>query len=190
MQTSAQSVAGLDLSLRGAGVVILKPDGEMVNARFGYSLSKGTERDVQERNLFISSKILSLLRKHEVKAVGIENYAFSQAGKKTMLAELTGTIKTQIIMALKVFPVVIGTTSIRAFLLPNPTTEQIRKKAPVHRYLESLGYHCDNGDEYDALAIAKILNVWINDRSSAFTEQQLNTLDRFDQQIRRTHARR
>lgn len=190
MQTSAHVVAGLDLSLRGAGIAIHFPDGKIITSRYGYSIKKGTERDAQERNLFIASKIISDLRKHKVYRVGIENYAFSRSGRLSALGELTGIIKAQIIVALKIFPVVIGTTSVRSFLMPGVKIDGIHKKKPLHSYLESLGYHCNNEDEYDALAIALIVNVWVNDRSAVVNEQQMRVLDRFDQQIRRTHERR
>jgi len=183
-------VAGLDLSLRGAGVVVILPDRSLINKTFGYGLKGGTERDRVERCLWITSEVMKILRKHEVKALGVEDYAFSQSGRLTMLAELCGAIKQQTLVSLKTVCVPLASTSVRSFLIPNAKQKDMREKKSIQEYLKSQGFRCETADEYDALACALVCDVWLNDRGFAVTDQQLRMLDRMDSTVRRTHGTR
>lgn len=178
-------VAGLDVSLRGCGLAILFPGEKVFSKTFGYGLTKGSERDSVERNLFIASNVMKLLRQYEVAAVTVENYAFSRDGRLTALAELTGTLKTQILVALKIVAIPLSPTSVRSFLIPNANQKDLTDKKKIQEYLKSRGFCCKTPDEYDALACALICDVWLNDRGMASSDQQIRLLDKMDWHIRR-----
>lgn len=182
-------VAGLDLSLRGAGVAILLTDGSVVHKTFGYGLKRGSERDRAERVLWITSNVIKLLRKHEVKFVSVEDYAYAASGRLTMLGELAGAIKQQVLVGLKTVALPLASTTVRAFLIPKAKQKDMHDKRRIQSYLKERGFFCDTADEYDALACALVIHAWANERDIAITDQQLRTFDKLDFEFRRSHAR-
>ena len=181
-------VAGLDISLRGAGVVVLLPDRKTIHKTFGYGLKKPTERDRCERVLFITSNIMKMLRQHNVKYIGIENYGYATQGRLSEIAELNGAIKQQILVSLKTVALPMASGSVRSFLIPNAKQKDLRDKKSIQRYLIEQGFSCDTADEYDALACALVTDAWANERSIAITDQQLRMFDKLDSEIRRAHG--
>lgn len=174
-------VAGLDLSLRGAGVAVIDLEGKVHTGTFGYPLTKeSTERDKLERILKITSQLIEFLKLHNVSQVGFENYAFSKALHSISLqAELGGVMKSQIYVGLKIVPITIPVTSIRKFLLGKSTKE----KSPVQKHFKNMGYSFKTADEYDALAVATMIDFWANNRNCNGNDYHHEILDRIDLQI-------
>ena len=117
-------VAGLDLSLRSAGVGIFNEDGSVSCYTFGYGLDKGsTERDKIERVIYISNHVMGVLLKHNVRFVGLENYGFAE-NNLTLQADLGGTIKTQIYIGIRTVPILLPAMSVRKYLLGKATKDK------------------------------------------------------------------
>jgi Holliday junction resolvasome RuvABC endonuclease subunit len=171
------AVAGLDLSLRSAGVGILNEDGSAACYTFGYGLSKEcTERDKIERIIFISNQVMGVLFKHNVKFVGFENYGFA-GNNLTLQADLGGTLKTQVYIGIKSVPVLLPAMSVRKYLLGKATKD----KKVVRRYLSDRGYsEPSNLDESDALAVALVVNDWANKTHEIVDVHKMEVLDRIN----------
>jgi Holliday junction resolvasome RuvABC endonuclease subunit len=179
LSTEHKAVAGLDLSLRQAGVAILSK-GQVFCYSIGYSLKKtSTEHDRTVRVVRIANQIMGLLKKHEVQFVGIENYAFSKSrsGSITMLADLGGTVKTQVYCGLKTCPIMLPVTTIRKFLLGKSTKE----KSHIFDFFKRSGFEQPkNFDESDALAVAFIVHFWSNERNKIVDTERMRVLDSID----------
>ena len=175
-------IAGLDLSLTGAGVAVLRPDGSLRTERFGHALKKeASERQRLERVITITNAVMGCLREELVTHVGVENYAFS-GHLLTLQAELAGNLKVQIFVGLKTVPLVIPSTSVRKFLLGKNTKD----KAVVEKHLRFLGYNSPRShDEFDALAVAKVIEAWAFGRSALIEEHQQDLMRRLDYQVSR-----
>lgn len=151
-------VAGLDISLRNTGLAIITPEG-MKTFSFGLKIEAPSEKEQLDRIIKIASWVTRKLREHNVEYVAIEDYAFSRnSASKTKLAEVTGVIKVQIVTALKTVPIRLTSTQIRKFVVGNGRA----KKEVVQTHLELIGYKAGNADEYDAIAVALLLDEWVN----------------------------
>lgn len=170
-------VAGLDLSLRSAGVGIIDENGKNHCFSFGYGLSnKSSERDRIERVVYIVNNVMKVLIEFNVRNVGIENYGFS-GHKLTMQADLGGSMKTQVYIGLKTVPILIPAKSVRKYLINDATKD----KKMVRDFLESCGYTgINNFDESDALAVAVIVNDWTNRRSEISDLNKIELFNRID----------
>lgn len=175
------TVAGLDLSLRGSGVAILSKEGSYFYT-FGEKLEDdASARDHLERVMKISNQIMNVLKKHNVRYVGVENYAFSKAVNRiSQQAELGGIIKSQIYSVLKTCVIPLPVNSVRKFILGKSTND----KKVVQKFLKSIGFTTpQNADEYDALAVALVVDFWANKRNKSFTEDDLKVIERMDYAI-------
>lgn len=153
------TVAGLDLSLRNTGIAVVSPQGIFCHS-VGYSIEAATEREQVQRMLRIAAEAIRFCKEHGVSRVGIENYAFrpSQAGL-TQIAELNGVVKAQAVVVLKTVPVRLAPSQVRKFLLGKGNAQ----KVAVQSHLKKLGYlQATNADEFDALAVALVLDAWAN----------------------------
>lgn len=172
-------VAGLDLSLRGAGVAVIGLDGSVSAATFGYPLSKeSTDRDRLERILKVTSQLMAFLKLHKVNYIGVENYAFSKMNSISCQAELGGVVKSQIYVSMKIVPITMPVTSVRKFVLGKST----KSKVTVQKHFKALGYILKTADEYDALAVAYLTDFWANDRNCGGNKYHSELLDRLDLQ--------
>lgn len=155
-------IAGLDLSLTNSGVVLLYPDKKIETFSFGYSLSKATQAQQIDRVVNITAKIMSFLKKDPPKLIGLEDYAF-KGHKLTALADLGGCMKAQVVAAFQRYPVSLASASIRSFLFGKVPRGADRKEF-VKQSLEAMGYEgCRNYDEWDALAVALVLESYMLD---------------------------
>lgn len=178
----AVPVAGLDLSLKSSGVAVIDTDGRSHMATFEEDIPpKASDRDKIERIIRMSSRVMEMLKRHNVRYVGIENYAFTKHGL-TRLAELNGVIKIQVYLGLKTVPVSISMPMVRKHLLG----KHVKDKTVVRDHLIGLG-HTPNGlDESDALAVAVLMNDWANNRSMIADVSRMETMSWIDNQIYRT----
>lgn len=175
-------VAGLDLSLQSSGVAVIDAEGKSHMATFKEEIpAKASDRDKIERIIRIASRVMEMLRKHDVKYIGIENYAFTKHGL-TRLAELNGAIKVQAYLGLKTVPVSISVQMIRKHLLG----KYVKDKTVVRDHLIGLGHTPDGLDESDALAVAVLMNDWANNRSKIVDVSRMEAMSWIDNQIYRT----
>ena len=170
-------VAGLDLSLRSAGVGIINEDGSASCYTFGYELTKAcTERDRIERIIYISNQVMGVLFRHKVKFVGFENYGFA-GNFLTLQADLGGTLKTQVYVGLKTVPILLPAMSVRKYLLGKATKD----KKVISKFLLGKGYdQPKNLDESDALAVALVINDWANRSCEIVDVHKMEVLDRIN----------
>jgi hypothetical protein len=167
---------GLDLSLTGAGVVVLDEDGAVVrSAVFGYELDrKATPRDKIERILFIASKVIGIVG--EVSGTGeiewdagVEHYAFRQHGAVADLGEINGVVKTQLWMAHNIAPRAVVVSSARKLVLGRGNI----KKDQIIPLLKERGLIFADHNIADAYVIAEALRRRVdNDGSSAGKKQR------------------
>ena len=180
--------AGLDLSLTGAGVAVLKTDGSVVSKTFGYGLTKdATERDQGDRIISITNSIIGFLKPFSVRYIGLENYAFSTRNPHFLsrISELGGVVKLQLRLNFQLVPLVVPATSVRRFLLGKSTND----KKVVEDFLRQLGHTTPKtADEFDALAVAKVVDAWANHRSAVVDDHRLEVLERLDYQRSRVVA--
>lgn len=173
------AVAGLDLSLRAAGVAVV--DGSQVHCyTFGYDLTKKSrERDRLERLVFVTNQVMGALRRHEVRQVAVENYGFA-SHTLAFSAELGGAVKVQLWAGLAVMPLVIPATSVRRYHLGDQKNKD-KKKLDMH--LRGLGFtQPTNFDESDALALALIARDYFQGREGICTSHRLDLFERLDRQ--------
>lgn len=177
-----QTCAGLDLSLRNAGVAIITAPLQASYYSFGYGVSScSTEIDRIDRLIHIANGIMGVLREKEARCVGIENYGFASKGRLAMLGELGGVIKTQLFLAKK-RPIVLSANSVRKFLLGKATKD----KKEVFKNLLSLGYQRPgNMDESDALAVAHVVSSWANHRAKEEDDYRINIYNMMDFNLKR-----
>lgn len=170
------NVAGLDLSLRNSGVAIIKDSGEVLCMSLGYALKReSTERDRIERVISIANEVMGILISNDVRHVGIESYAFS--GQTALLAELSGVLKVQIYIGMKIVPLWIGPGSVRKYLLGKDGKD----KNKLRKHLSEKGFNQPkNLDESDALGIACVVNDWANKRELIADVDKMSILNRLD----------
>jgi hypothetical protein len=178
--------AGLDLSLRNTGMCYVPPGW---NGHFDtlFLSSFGTVKTVPtygkaqvkafeeiRRSLDIANRIVGFLKRHEVRNVSIEGYAYSFAGKNkheasasvTKLAELGGIVKSQIMLSCRTAPVVIQPNSARKIVVG--PLKRGGAKEQVKVILKTFGFNFDNLDEMDAFVTAYALYCEVNEIDSVF----------------------
>ena len=153
-------VAGLDLSLTNSGVAVITGRCEAEYFSLGYGLTKASERDRQDRICYIANQVMGFLKKFApFTAIGVEDYAFSQLGKLTMLAELCGVIKNQCYL-LGTVPLVIPPNSVRKEVVGMAKADKEQVKIHLEK---KLGYPpVSDLDQSDALAVAEVCWRWAN----------------------------
>ncbi len=96
----AGTVVGLDLSLTGSAACAIdlpwnyKISNLTMMPNVGYKLAKdATATEQRERIIHIRDAVLAFCKQVQARRIMIEDYAFSAAGRITMLAELAGNVK-------------------------------------------------------------------------------------------------
>lgn len=94
-------IIGLDLSLVSTGIVVIDMNKRIIHQSVaGFSLTRDANVSTKvSRLIAISRQILSVVKKFNVKQVGIENYAFQAKGAQNDLGELHGVVKSQLHLA-------------------------------------------------------------------------------------------
>jgi hypothetical protein len=112
---------GLDLSLRGAGIVVLDEAGIMLFQQvIGVDLERSASvRNKIERLITIAKAIVDAVAAQGAVTwnVAIENFAFHQHGAIADLGEINGVVKMQLWMAFGIEPVLIGASTARKLVL-------------------------------------------------------------------------
>jgi hypothetical protein len=164
---------GLDLSLTGAGIVVLNEAGQVLRSEVvGYKLDRqSTPRDKIERIIFIASRVISVVK--VVNAVnetgeieweaGVEHYAFHQGGAVADLGEINGVVKTQLWLAYNIAPRVVVVSSARKIVMGKGNV----KKDRIIPLLKERGLVFDNHNIADAYVIAEALRRRCDDDGSS-----------------------
>ena len=149
------NIGGLDLSLRGTGLCVLCPDGEVLETlTFGYGLEKGARpKEKVERHVTILKEIISCFRKHEIKHLVVEDYAWSRkSGRQIDLAELRGAVGVDMWRLLHVEMIPASISSARSVVLGKGNIA----KSKIKPKLESLlGIVFGDHNAADAYVVAE-----------------------------------
>lgn len=158
---------GLDLSLTNTGCIALNDKGSIIqNKSFGYSLTKkATDKELVERYIDITKGIVDFIDQYKIEDIicGVEQYSFNtvkgkfgrkmQSASQSGLAELRGTIKSQLCLMFGFIPVGVVASSARKLILGKGNFE----KKEIRSALEAMGHKLDDGDQADAFLIAEYL---------------------------------
>lgn len=152
------NVAGLDLSLTGAGMVVI-PEGwdldwsALPRLTVGHELrADASEADKLGRLVRIRIDVLQFLAEHEADAVWVEGYAFSRRSRSAhALAELGGVVKVACLE--HGYPVrVVGASAARKTFLGHCPRKDAKVATQLAVY--NLGARSLSGDEVDAWVVA------------------------------------
>lgn len=176
------SVAGLDLSLRSAGVAIIDADSQVHCYTFGSKL--GDDASLKEktwRNITITNDIIRAAKRHGVQWIGVEDYAYSQRSSSAhVLPELGGLVKAQAMLALGICPVPLTASSMRKFVVGDGGAD----KAAIRKHLRKRGYgQPKNFDESDALVVALVMDGYVNRRDQFCAQHELELFDGIDRKL-------
>lgn len=173
-------VAGLDLSLRAAGVAVLDDQRQVATYTIGAPLKKDASlRKKTWRNIEITNSIVGIMKRHHVELVGLEDYAFSRRSSSShVLAELGGLVKAQLLLLGIGVPIPMTASSMRKFMFGS----DISDKDLIRSKLCDMGFtQPKNTDESDALVVALVIDAYANNRAQYYAEHELNLFDRIDQ---------
>jgi hypothetical protein len=157
---------GLDLSLTGAGCVVVDEDGKVViDGVWGWDIPRDAPvRDKIERMVYIADKIIraarSITEQEYNLAIGIENYAFWAKGAQNDLGEIQGAVKTQIWLALGLVPDIISPSSARKEVLGKGRFSKGTKgKKEIMAAVRERGFHTEDDNVADAYVIAECIRL-------------------------------
>lgn len=181
---------GLDLSLTGTGIVaVVSPEmdtpmsakmGRVVHQDVvGYALTmEASVKEKTERMLETAKSVIKTVKAMSKEGydveVAIENYAFStvknkkgksfQSSSQTGLAELHGIIKSQLLLATGLSPVMYSVKTARMVVFGNGNFPKVNVKPALNKW----GYEFKKMDDADAFVIAechrKKLEGWTDER--------------------------
>lgn len=165
---------GLDLSLTGAGCVLLDEHGGIVSHDvWGDKLPRNARvRDKIERMIYITEKIVTTAKHHiraeclnqnktyaevasSVLQVGIEGYAFGARGAQNDLGEIQGIVKSQLWLALGIEPAIIVSSTARKAVMGKGNFP----KKQILTELVKRGLELRDHNEADAYVIAECLRL-------------------------------
>ena len=159
---------GLDLSLTGAGCVVLDWDGSVLSHNvWGEKLPRDARvRDKIERMIYIAEKIVRVVKIRKYTAidiaghvpvfhVGIEGYAFAARGAQNDLGEIQGVVKSQLWLALGIEPVIIASSTARKVVMGKGNFP----KDKILAELVKRGFELKDHNEADAYVIAECLRL-------------------------------
>jgi Holliday junction resolvasome RuvABC endonuclease subunit len=152
-------ILGLDLSLRGAGLIALPITwcgdwNRVARHTFGEKLTKEASDDLRiGRLLRISSSVIDFARRHECDAVAVEGYSFaSQHSHAHALGEIGGVVRHQLAEKLGLRAVTVGAHTGRKLLMGKAPMRDA--KTLTRAFLTSLGmptaWTMDEGDAFVA----------------------------------------
>jgi len=159
---------GLDLSLRGAGCVVVDGDGGVVeHGLWGWGLDrKASPKEKIERLVYIAGKIIGVARKclksdqGDGLCIAIEDYAYRMKGAQNDLGEIQGAVKTQIWLALGLIPDIIVASSARKSVLGKGRFSKGAKgKKEIIDAVCGRGFSVSDDNVADAYVIAECLRL-------------------------------
>ena len=154
---------GIDLAPRMTGISIYTRFGshqacytiEEVIARRSKRDPPITEKDRIIRCVRVFRRISELITAYNVKHVGIEGYAYSQAAQAHQIGEVGGVVKTQLLMKHDILPRIVPPTTARKHVFGYGGSIPGGKESIKRIVGEGLGVSVDNDHEADATVVAK-----------------------------------
>lgn len=154
---------GLDLAPRMTGVSIYTRYGshqacytiEEQIARRSKRDPPITEEDRIRRCIRVFRQISELIATYNVRHVGIEGYAYSQAAQAHQIGEVGGVVKTQLLVKHGILPKVVPPTTARKHVFGYGGSIPGGKASIKRIVSEGLGVSVDNDHEADATVVAK-----------------------------------
>ena len=119
----------------------------------GYGIKGATEKKKVQRLLSISKAVIDKIEDHNVKYIGIENYAFAARGAQNSLGELHGAVKSQIWLSSKIECVMISPMTARKVVFGKGNI----KKKEVFNLVKDMGIPVTTNNQSDAYCICKAL---------------------------------
>ena len=153
------TIAGIDASLSSCGICVIdKGETYFYTCRAKKIATRPSDVEKNQRLALLVRDILAILKKHDVKVVAIENYAFSRSSSSvTALAELQGALKVAIFFS-RILCCSIPVSTIRKFCVG----KHIPKKHEFHKEFKRIHHNLTalpkNEDEWDAFAVAYTLH--------------------------------
>lgn len=187
-----EGVVGVDLSLNRTGMCFVPAgwggdlaslDYESVETKkIGESFGRPhvLSRNEIERWLTIANRVVKFIRRVGVSHVAVERYAYStvknkrgvpvQSSSVTSLAEMGGTVKSQILLGCRIAPVPLSSNTARKRVVG--TLKMGKKKQQVKEILEKGGLVFPSLDEMDAFVVGYAWYCDLNTVVSALLPQQ------------------
>lgn len=159
-ESSSGAALGLDLSLRGAGLVAVPPDwcgdwSRIARATVGHSLTRdATEADRIGRLVRLSAEVVAFAEAHRCKRAVVEQYAFtSRNAHSHALGELGGVVKVLLTARVGIPVDVVPPASARKLILGKLPRKDV--KVATRAALTRMGMPTEwTNDEADAFVVA------------------------------------
>jgi Holliday junction resolvasome RuvABC endonuclease subunit len=155
------AVMGLDLSLRCPGVAIVDSE-TLFTSHFAFKMIEPNEFDRLHRIDSIVDWIESHVIKYGVTQVCIEGLSYNSS-TVAVQSSLHGAVRFQLFRRFQIASTVVPTQSARKFFIEAklPTTSEAQK-LEVEKFFVKHGVTTPtNHDEYDALCLAAIADIWV-----------------------------
>lgn len=178
-------VYGLDLSLTGTGVAVIRGDCSITNCVIKTATTDGNHID---RCLTIARTIQSMLKRHPFREdifVFNEDYAYGVSNKASQLAtlgELNGIIKSMVLGYTKKYSVAVPIGTWKAFMGNGQLPKDEFKLAVFKKF----GIECKTNDEAAAIGIADFGYALLTSKSfngRTFTQKETKTLQTFTKKM-------
>lgn len=151
-QGSGKIIAGIDQSLTGTGLIIMRDDGQIICEKL---IKPGKLRGV-ERLQFIRKEILTKLFEHKVDVVAIEDYSFGSKGRSIFdLGELGGVLRVALADNNYKYEEV-SPSSLKGFIADNGAAKKPEMRAAVYR---KYGIDISEDNICDAFSLARMCLV-------------------------------
>jgi len=152
------SVMGIDPSLTATGIAVIKSDATAMGWTRGVSVKKKASNLTRlKRLLFLASSIIEIVDEHNVRYIGVEQATFGYSVRAMELRELLIVLNTQLFLKYGFMAVNIPFATIRKYFLGDGKTGRTKKDDIVAHVREEFGYTLSSTDEYEALAVARIM---------------------------------
>jgi Holliday junction resolvasome RuvABC endonuclease subunit len=149
----------LDLSLRATGVCVLTADGQLLHLETieGTLPKKATTEQKIDRLIQTTQRIVEIAREYEAQHAGIESFAHNAFGSQNVLGELHGVVKTQMVLACGIVPVVVQMSTARKDILGKGRADKRAIKALAIQRATDAGMPVADDNQADAWVVAEWL---------------------------------
>jgi len=154
-------VLGIDLALRNTGLVVLTEEGHILRRKtLVFHLRRRTDIDAPideadhiERLLNIANEVVGMAKVFQVKAIGVEGFAFDAKFQAHQIGQAAGVVKTQLWLACRVVTkeVQMSTARKHFFGYGRP------KKEDIVEVCKRLDLNVETDHEADAYVVARYL---------------------------------
>lgn len=171
-------ITGIDLSLTGTGVVVLKNDGIMDFLIKSKPTEKKRPIDEIERIVLIKNQIIDILKKYPPELVVIEGLAFG-VRNATSLVQLAGLnyFIREYLWQNNIKFIIIPPTSLKKFITGHGLAKKDEMMMVVH---EKYGVSFLDDNTNDAFCLAVAGRMFLE--GNAFSEDEKNLMDKIKKQ--------